>query len=93
MGNLPVNIYCVFALACVPFFHILLGMGKIQVWAYQCERCGHYWLPHHKEDEKRQVEPRVCPKCKSPYWNVPRKEQRMPAYSEKKVARVSKTDT
>ncbi len=33
----------------VPFAHILMSMGKIQVWAYLCERCGHYWLPHHIE--------------------------------------------
>ncbi len=49
-------------------------MGKIQVWAYLCERCGHYWLPHHKELDDKQPDPRVCPKCKSPYWNVPRKD-------------------
>jgi len=57
----------------VPFAHILMSMGKIQVWAFLCERCGHYWLPHHKELGDKQPEPRVCPKCKSPYWNVPRK--------------------
>lgn len=48
--------------------HILLGMAKIQLWGYRCERCGHEWLPREKAQE-----PRVCPKCKTPYWNVPRK--------------------
>lgn len=44
-------------------------MAKIKLSGYRCERCGHTWIPR---DEK--VEPRVCPKCKSPYWNVPKKK-------------------
>lgn len=40
---------------------------KIQVIAYKCERCKHQWLPRNKET------PIICPKCKSPYWNRPRK--------------------
>ncbi len=35
---------------------------------YQCDRCSHKWVPR-EEDET----PRVCPKCKSPYWNTKRK--------------------
>jgi len=42
-------------------------MGKIKLEGYICERCKHSWVARKKE------EPRVCPKCKSPYWNVPRK--------------------
>lgn len=30
-----------------------------------CKRCGHTWI-------KRVVNPRVCPKCQSAYWNVDR---------------------
>jgi len=26
--------------------------------------------------EKTTDEPKVCPKCKSPYWNTPRKNER-----------------
>ena len=51
------------------FGHILLGMPKVRLWGYRCERCGHEWVPRMKE------EPRVCPKCKSPYWNRPRKNR------------------
>ncbi len=40
----------------------------ITVMGYRCERCGHEWVPRDSE-----VEPAVCPKCKSPYWNRPRK--------------------
>lgn len=47
---------------------ILEGMAKVEVWAWKCERCEHVWLPREKDRE-----PRVCPKCKSPYWNVPRR--------------------
>jgi hypothetical protein len=38
---------------------------------FRCERCGHEWVPRGAVD----VEPKVCPnlKCKSPYWNKPRK--------------------
>ena len=50
-----------------------MGRVPITVMGYRCERCGHEWLPR---DEKQ--EPKVCPKCKSPYWNMPRKEAPMP---------------
>jgi hypothetical protein len=37
---------------------------------FRCERCGYEWIPR---DASR--EPAVCPnrKCKSPYWNRPRR--------------------
>ncbi len=47
---------------------ILPGMVRVQLWGFRCERCEHEWLPREKNRE-----PRVCPKCKSPYWNLPRK--------------------
>lgn len=31
---------------------------------WRCKRCGHEWLPRNKEET-----PKVCPKCKNPYWN------------------------
>ena len=31
----------------------------------ECLRCGHQWTPR-----KRLVG--VCPKCHTPYWNIPR---------------------
>jgi Zn finger protein HypA/HybF involved in hydrogenase expression len=45
-------------------------MAEIQISGYKCERCDHTWVPRNHDDE-----PRVCPKCKSPYWNVPRKKK------------------
>ena len=40
----------------------------ITVMGFRCERCSHEWIPRDAEQE-----PAVCPKCKSPYWNRPRK--------------------
>jgi predicted Zn-ribbon and HTH transcriptional regulator len=53
-------------------------VGKIPItfMGYKCERCGHEWLPR---DNNR--EPKVCPRCKSPYWNSPKKQAQM-AYEE-----------
>lgn len=45
-------------------------MSKIQILVegYACERCNHQWQPR-----KKDVVPRLCPMCKSPYYDVPRK--------------------
>ncbi len=45
-------------------------MGTIKIEGYVCERCEHRWVSRLAE------EPRVCPLCKSPYWNVPRKNKK-----------------
>jgi len=40
-----------------------------------CERCGHIWIaskvPEDPDNLKPDEIPKVCPKCKNPYWNVP----------------------
>lgn len=41
----------------------------ITVMGFQCERCEYQWIPRDIEQE-----PRFCPKCKSPYWNKPRRK-------------------
>ena len=43
---------------------------KLEVKAYKCDRCSHKWIPRNKEL------PTICPKCKSPYWNKPRKKKK-----------------
>lgn len=43
-------------------------MAKIQMDGYRCERCMHEWAPRNTTDI-----PRVCPSCKSAYWNRPKK--------------------
>ena len=35
----------------------------------KCKRCGHDWI-------QRGIElPKVCPRCKSPYWNKKRRKE------------------
>ena len=60
-------------------------MAEITLKGYQCERCKHEWFPREKQER-----PRVCPKCKSAYWDAPRKLQRKKAeidFKEKKKLR------
>ena len=40
----------------------------ITVMGCRCERCDAEWIPR-----KPDIEPEACPRCKSPYWNRPRK--------------------
>jgi predicted Zn-ribbon and HTH transcriptional regulator len=44
-------------------------MGKVMLEGFECERCGHKWVPRAATEDI----PTICPKCKSPYWNKPRK--------------------
>lgn len=48
------------------------GMGRVKltIEGYKCERCEYEWIAR-----KKKTEPRVCPKCKSPYWDVPKKNK------------------
>jgi hypothetical protein len=40
----------------------------ITVMDYRRERCGHEWISRGGSED----EPRVCPKCRGPWWNRPR---------------------
>lgn len=61
-----------------------MPLTKISLWGYRCLRCEHLWVPRsgmvQPEEGKKPVEPpeepRVCPKCKSPYWNRARKGEK-----------------
>lgn len=59
-------------LTVIYLWYILWGMARkeIKVLQYECERCEHKWIPREID-----VEPKVCPKCKSPYWDSPRKNK------------------
>jgi len=50
-----------------------MGRVKITVDGYKCERCKHEWIPR----SKKKVNPIICPSCKSPYWNTPRKNKHL----------------
>ncbi len=43
------------------------GMRMIQLPTFCCRRCSHRWVP------RKPTVPVICPSCKSPYWNQPRK--------------------
>ena len=45
-------------------------MARVTRELYKCDRCGHEWMP------RGAGKPTVCPKCKSPYWDIPRKTER-----------------
>ncbi|MFA4974791.1 MAG: hypothetical protein WC683_19495 [bacterium] len=47
-------------------------MAKITLPGFRCERCDHQWVAR----QGTQGEPRVCPKCKSPYWDKPRQKKK-----------------
>ena len=44
-----------------------MGIKEITVKECKCERCRHKWIT------RSNAIPKVCPKCKSPYWDRPRK--------------------
>jgi len=44
---------------------------KITVDGFRCERCKHEWIPRTKIKQ----DPIICPSCKSPYWNIPKKKK------------------
>ena len=46
-------------------------MGEIKLDGFLCDRCDHMWASRRNSEQK----PTVCPRCKSPYWNIPRKVQ------------------
>ncbi len=52
-----------------------MAKKKITVWQFVCERCEHKWLPRDAENEEPNAN--VCPSCKSPYWNTPRKNAKV----------------
>ncbi len=45
-------------------------MARIKLDGFRCERCGHEWVKRGEDD------PRVCPKCKSPYWDIPKRVEK-----------------
>jgi DNA replicative helicase MCM subunit Mcm2 (Cdc46/Mcm family) len=52
---------------------------KIEVNAFECQRCGHIWIPRVNMQElknKVKEEPMICPSCKTPYWRTKRKNKK-----------------
>jgi hypothetical protein len=59
-------------------------MAKVRliVWGYRCERCGHEWIP------RDDAQPRICPGCKSPYWDRPRRSEHPAIVMLREIART-----
>jgi hypothetical protein len=43
---------------------------EVKIDGWKCERCNHVW------PKTKDLKPRVCAKCHSPYWDRPRKVKR-----------------
>lgn len=41
--------------------------AKVLIIGHKCYRCDHAWRPQNIDHI-----PKVCPKCKSPYWDRPK---------------------
>jgi hypothetical protein len=50
-------------------------MAYTTIEGYLCERCGYRWASRNGTGLRDKKDPRVCAKCKSPYWNKPRKNK------------------
>jgi len=51
---------------------------------FECGRCGYSWYPRKPE------KPKVCPVCKSPYWDTPRK-YKLKELNKRGTSMISKT--
>ena len=48
-------------------------MAYVLIEGYMCERCGYRWGARNGTGSRAKTDPRTCPKCKTPYWNKPRR--------------------
>ena len=48
-------------------------LGMVMLLGSRC-RCGHEWLPRARDADGRVERPTVCPKCKSPRWDKPKRD-------------------
>lgn len=53
----------------------------ILVMGFRCLRCEHEWVPRSTRGRLHALadEPKVCPRCKSPYWTTRRTERVTPS--------------
>ena len=55
---------------------------EIKMMGYRCTRCGHEWVPR----VNATAPPRVCAKCKSPYWDRQRRSRPAPPPTDRAEA-------
>jgi hypothetical protein len=74
------NVYCLSNIIAVQ----CRVMARIQmtVPGFRCERCGHTWVARGPRVENRtttrgkQPPPKLCPGCKSPHWQTPKRPKK-----------------
>lgn len=55
----------------------------IEVPGFECERCGHRWIARKCRNRPQSTEPpRICPGCKSPWWDTPKRAKNPPHATE-----------
>lgn len=60
-------------------------MPQTQVPAWECNRCGHIWVGRNWPSRDDGEKPMLCPKCRTPYWDTPRKRVPMNRAQRRKV--------
>jgi hypothetical protein len=55
-----------------------MAKSKISTEGFTCERCNHDWVPRSLDKP-----PKICPRCRSSYWNKSRKDQEAKGSSSK----------
>lgn len=60
-----------------------MTMRAITVMGYVCERCSYQWIPKNPD-----VRPRVCPRCKSAWWDVPLSPEQQQRRAERKAEKT-----
>ena len=53
-------------------------MAYVMIEGYLCERCQYRWGSRSGSGLRSKNDPKVCPKCKTPYWNLPRRNNVAP---------------
>ena len=48
-----------------------MSKRMISIAEYTCERCGHVWIAK----QRKAPPPKTCAKCKSPYWDRPKRKK------------------
>ena len=53
-----------------------MAVVQLTVEGYRCERCQHIWIPRQSRNAptpkgQALAKPRLCPRCKSAWWDTP----------------------
>ena len=67
-------------------------MAYCTIEGYLCERCGYRWGTRNGTGVRTKPDPVHCPKCKTRYWNSPRrkdlpKEKQARAWTQREAAK------